>query len=109
MESSKVIMCVSTSFMLYDCLGEPANVLTSLQKEIEFSEPGSDFPKEAEGINSFFFLEVCELYQNPMQVSARLTQADCSLKTISTPRSASTSSSKRDRKLGSRIRRSLRT
>ena len=36
-----------------------------MQEEMRFTLQGSDWPKEAIGINSFFFLQVCEVYFNP--------------------------------------------
>jgi hypothetical protein len=36
-----------------------------MQAEGRFTLKGPEWPKEAIGINSFFFLQVCEVYFNP--------------------------------------------
>jgi hypothetical protein len=48
----------------------------SMQQEESFSLKGSDWPKEAIGINSFFFLEVCDVHFNPHTI---VRKADASL------------------------------
>jgi hypothetical protein len=67
-----------------------SNPIDAIQEESSFAIQGSNFPNNAIGINSFFFVQVRDF--EPTILSTKLTWAHCRSTMISTSVPASTSS-----------------